>query len=78
MSEQVKYMNEAPGFLCPECQNFRIKLSIEDFLTKREVICANCGTPFQMDKSQSTGLVQKLQELHIANKNVEMLKKQSL
>lgn len=78
MNEQTKYMNDAPGFLCPACQKFRIKLSIEDFLTKRDVTCGNCGTPFQMDKSQCTSFVEKLQDLHIANKNVETLKKQSL
>lgn len=78
MSEQIKYMNQAPGFLCPECQNFRIKLALEDFLSKKEVACGNCGTLFQMNKSECTGLVGKLQDLHIANKNVEMLRKQSL
>jgi transcription elongation factor Elf1 len=74
----TKVMNQAPGFLCPACQKVRIKLSLEQFLTSTDVTCPVCSTRFAMDKAECARLVEMLQELHVAQKNVEMLAKQKL
>lgn len=66
--------SNAPGFLCPACQRVRIRLSIAEFLSSRAVACPDCGTEFHMDKSGCTRMVEMLQDLHIAQKNAELLK----
>ncbi len=77
MSTQ-RMMNDAPGFLCPACENFRIKVSLDAFLSQREVVCACCGTPFHMDKSRATHFVGLLQDLNVAQKNLQALQNQNL
>jgi transcription elongation factor Elf1 len=71
-------LNAAEGFLCPHCQQFRIRLSLEDFLSRSDVRCGRCGMQFHMDKTQCTELLGLLQELHVAQKNVRLLSRQSL
>ena len=71
-------LNAAEGFLCPHCKQFRIRISLEDFLSRNEVRCGGCGIQFNMDKSECTELLGLLQELHVAQKNVRLLSRQSL
>lgn len=78
MNATTKPMNQAPGFLCPACQKVRIKLSLEQFLTSTDISCPVCSTRFVMDKAECARLVDMLQDLHVAQKNVEMLTKQKL
>ena len=70
MTENLeKTMNTAPGFLCPACGQMRIKLTLEAFLSSREVHCPSCGMSFNMDKSQCTSLIEMLQDLVMAAVN---------
>jgi transcription elongation factor Elf1 len=71
-------MNTAPGFLCPGCGRMRIMLTLESFLSAREVRCPSCGLSFDMDKSQCTQLVEMLQDLYVVTENVKGLRRQNL
>jgi len=71
--EYRREMSPAPGFLCPICQQVRIKVSLAAFLTSNEVVCPNCGSTFEMDKSGCSRMVELLQELYIADQNVQAL-----
>ncbi|MDR0243477.1 MAG: hypothetical protein LBJ65_17930 [Burkholderia sp.] len=75
MKTSEKMLNEAPGFTCPVCERGRVKLSLADFLGSSEVRCPICGTPFQMDKAGCTELVDRLQDLQVAQQNVRLLEK---
>lgn len=79
MSDSIQIQTTpAPGFLCPACQSFRIRLSLEAFLSSQDVTCGNCGQTFHMDKSSCAPFVEKLQDLYVAHRNVELLRRQSL
>lgn len=72
-AEYRREMSPAPGFLCPVCQQVRIKVSLAAFLSSNEVVCPNCSTNFQMDKSGCTRMVELLQDLYTADQNVQAL-----
>jgi len=65
------------GLSCPRCK-FLIKLSIEDVLYSQEIRCPGCSLGLQIDRDTSQQSIQLLQDIHVAIKNLEMLKKQSL
>ena len=75
---EEKSYNKAPGIRCPICKKGLIKLSLGDFLYEKEFVCPCCNTAFDMDKSQCGPVLDKLQDLYSANKEVERLKKQNL
>lgn len=66
-------ISPAPGFLCPVCQQVRIKVSLAAFLSSNDVVCPHCGTNFQMDKSGCLRMVELLQDLHTADQNLQAL-----
>jgi hypothetical protein len=74
---EEKVLNSAPGFLCPGCRQVRIKVPLGDFLSRTDIRCPGCGLGFQMDKSDCGKLVEMLQDLHVAQRNVEDMKNQS-
>lgn len=76
--QPTRELSAAPGFLCPECQNVKIRLSLPKFLSATEINCPGCGVVFQMDKSQCSELVEMLQDLQDADENVQALRKQHL
>lgn len=76
MSE--KTYNTPNGFLCPVCHKGMIKMSLYSFLYDKDVKCPVCGMKFSVDKSQCENTVNKLQNLYMASKEVERLKKQNL
>lgn len=71
--EVRREMTSPPGFLCPICQEVRIKLSLAAFLSQSDVRCPNCGSRFEMDKSQCLQMVELLQDLHNADQNLQAL-----
>lgn len=73
-----KTYNSPTGVPCPICQKGYIKLSLHDFLCGTSVKCPICGTNFNMDKSQCAPIIEKLQKLDMANREVERLKHQKL
>lgn len=64
-----------PGMACPEC-GFFISMSIEDVLYKQGIKCASCGLEMMMNRNMSRESLQALQQLDVAMKNLEGLKKQ--
>lgn len=70
--------NQVPGIPCPNCGDFRIKLTIEDLLYAREIKCAVCGLILNINRSECKELMGLVQDLHIAAKNVEALRKQKM
>ncbi|MBN3828560.1 hypothetical protein G3O00_33900 [Burkholderia sp. Ac-20384] len=77
MKTSEKMLNDAPGFTCPVCARGRVKLSLADFLGSSEVRCPMCGTSFQMDKTGCAELVDRLQDLQVAQQNVRLLEKKT-
>ena len=79
MTEPIEIQSTtAPGFLCPSCEAFRIRISLDVFLSSQAVTCGYCGQEFHMDKSKTGRILELLQDLHIANRDVEVLRRQSL
>lgn len=78
MKAMEKTLNDAPGFTCPVCGLGRVKLSLQDFLSSKNVCCPVCSTSFLMDKSGCTELVDRLQDLHVAQRNIRLLEKPDL
>ena len=60
---------------CPEC-GFKIKIAIEDLLFQGEFTCPGCHLRLQLDRDRSRTSLQALQDLHVAMRNVERLRKQ--
>lgn len=61
---------DVPGFPCPQCQDFRIKLSLRDVLYAREVRCGKCGLQLSLDRSNAKKLMTLLQDVYVAEQNV--------
>ena len=53
-------------------------MSLGDFLYGNNFTCPCCNTQFSMDKSQCAPILDKLQDLYSATKEVDRLKKQNL
>lgn len=75
---EEKSYNNATGILCPICKKGKIKMSLGDFLYGNDFTCPCCNTQFSMDKSQCAPILDKLQDLYSATKEVDRLKKQNL
>lgn len=75
---EEKTYNNATGIPCPICKKGIIKLSLGAFLFDNKFVCPFCNTQFNIDKSQCLPILDKLQDLYDASKEVERLKKQSL
>ncbi len=69
---------EKTGILCPVCKKGKIKLGLHDFLYGNSFTCPCCNTKVNMDKDQCAPLLDKLQDLYSATKEVDRLKKQAL
>ncbi|HSG41336.1 MAG TPA: hypothetical protein VLE27_16970 [Thermoanaerobaculia bacterium] len=65
-----------PFLPCPQC-GFRMKLSMEQILFNRDFQCPGCGLRLNLDRDASRQSLELLQDLHVAVRNVEALKKQS-
>lgn len=66
---------DVPGFPCPGCQDFRIKLSMRDVLYSREVRCGKCGLLMSLDRSNAKKLMTLLQDVYVAEQNMSALKR---
>ncbi|MBO7551631.1 MAG: hypothetical protein J6T62_08970 [Fibrobacter sp.] len=75
---EKKTYNDATGIPCPVCKKGLIKLSLGTFLFENKFVCPYCNTSFNIDKSQCLPILDKLQDLYNANKEVERLKNQNL
>lgn len=64
------------GFPCPECK-FIMKVTIEQLLYGKRIECPSCGLVLSVNKEKSKKSLKLLQDLHVAIKNVESMKKQS-
>lgn len=73
-----KTYNSPTGVQCPVCKRGFIKLTLHDFLCGNSTKCPICGTSFNIDKSQCAPVIDKLQNLDLASREVERLKNQSL
>lgn len=73
-----KTYNEPVGIPCPVCKQARIKMSLGDFLYGEGYTCPCCNTKFGVDKSQCGAVLNKLQDLYLATKEVDRLKQQTL
>lgn len=73
-----KTYNSPTGALCPVCQKGIIKLTLHDFLCGNSTRCPICGTNFNIDKSQCASVINKLQNLDMASREVDRLKNQNL
>ncbi|MCP3961755.1 MAG: hypothetical protein GY719_28265 [bacterium] len=69
---------QCPGVPCPNCCNFQFKVSIVDLLYGESVSCPVCGLVMTPDRAGSGRLMELLRDVHNAERNVELLKKQSL
>ncbi len=78
ISKHSKEENQVPGIPCPNCGVFRIRLSLEQLLYSPTVTCGNCGLSMSIDRSKSTKIMEKLQDVLIAKQNVDMLRNQQL
>ena len=70
--------DKSSSILCPVCKKGKIKLGLHDFLYGNSFTCPCCNTNFHMDKDQCAPMLDKLQDLYSATKEVERLKKQAL
>ncbi len=75
---EEKTYNNAAGIPCPVCKKGIIKLSLGNFLFDNKFICPYCNTKFDINKSHCGAILEKLQDLYNANKEMERLTKQSL
>lgn len=57
--------NDHPGLICPapEC-GFRIKFTMQDLITKKEVVCPSCGLTLEMNIP--TEMKKHLEEIRLA------------
>ena len=65
-----------PCLPCPRC-SFRIKLTLEQLLFMPDLRCPRCGLALTVDREASRGSLELLQDLHVAMRNLETVKKQS-
>jgi len=66
---------DVPGFPCPKCKDFRIKLSLRDVLYGREACCGKCGLTLSIDRSNAGKLMSLLQDVYVAEQNVSAFQK---
>jgi hypothetical protein len=76
-SNDTKQENQVPGVLCPGCKKFHIRLSLEQLLYGKDAKCGSCGLSMAIDRSRDAKMMELLQDLYIATKNVEALRNQS-
>jgi hypothetical protein len=62
---------------CPSC-NFFIKMPIAELLASPGFSCSGCGLRLSLDRSSSLKSMELLQDIHVAMKNAETVKKQTL
>lgn len=70
---QKTMLSNTPGFLCPACGRVRLKVSLAEFLSSQEIRCPSCHTPFLMDKSSCSRMIEMLQELDVAQRNIQLI-----
>jgi len=66
-----------PGVSCPSCGQFKFKLSIEELLYGESVQCPVCKLVMTPNRAGSSKLMELLRDIHNAERNVDLLKKQS-
>lgn len=66
-----------PGMPCPDCKFF-IKMPIAELLTSPGFFCPGCGLRLSLERSSSLKSMELLQDLNVAMKNAEAVKKQNL
>ena len=70
----AKTPQRLPGFDCPKCKFF-IEVSIQSLLYDDTQKCPGCGMVYAMDRSKSTEALKLVQQVHVAMKNLESVKK---
>ncbi len=61
--------NAQDGLNCPNCNQFRIRFTIHDLLTKNTVCCPGCNTQLEMTVPQE--MKKHLQEISLAERMVK-------
>jgi hypothetical protein len=74
MSKQPQ--QREPGMPCPSCQFF-IKMPIVELLVAPGFSCPGCGLRLDLDRSRSLKSMALLQDLHVATRNAEAVRKQT-
>jgi hypothetical protein len=76
MSKQQPKQPE-PGMPCPSCKFF-IKMPIAELLASPGFSCPGCGLRLSLDRNSSQKSMELLQDIHVAMRNAESVKKQNL
>ncbi len=74
--KQQSPQERRPGMPCPECKFF-IEMPMEDILYKSSFVCPGCGLKLELQRQQSQTSLAALQQLHVAMKNMDSVKKQA-
>ena len=67
--------DQAGKFPCPEC-GFHIRIAIEALLFESVFKCPGCHLELRLDRARSRASLQALQDLEVAMRSVEKLRKQ--
>ena len=74
MNLPLEKQTRQPGFNCPKC-HFFIEVSIQSLLYDDSQKCPGCGTVYSMDRNKSNEALKLVQQVHVAMKNLETVKK---
>jgi DNA-directed RNA polymerase subunit RPC12/RpoP len=66
--------DDLPGIPCPQCGTL-IQISIESLLFASRYNCVSCSLVIEKDASESATALGLLQQLYIAQKNVDDVKR---
>jgi hypothetical protein len=74
MSTNQQGEQRRPGIPCPQC-GFFIEMSIQNILYQAEFKCPSCLLELKMDRSGSQSALEMLQQIHVAQENVQNSRK---
>ena len=75
--QQTSHTYNEPGLPCPDC-SFIIKMTIDDLLYKRAIVCPSCKLELKLDVQHSQKSLELLQDIRNAEKRLNALKNQDL
>jgi hypothetical protein len=67
----------APGFPCQTC-SAKIQMTIEDLLYQSTFRCVVCGAEYQKNAQASAAALEMLQDVHIASKQLDEVRRDPL
>lgn len=67
----------SPGFPCQSCGS-KIQMTIEDLLYQSTFRCVVCGAEYQKNAQASAAALEMLQDVHIATKQLDELRRDPL